>query len=1001
MHRTRSYLRYLGCLAMVCLCLGTPAAHADVFDDFAGLLKKLEDANVSLPVKSAQVKESKAFIKCLENANNDLDTAHCIDDFEKTDVGKQSAGQTGVPSWVFDMLDAYIMFREKDYWGLVAKFGKAAVCIIAQVLTGGGVDVCGLIEELVALGKDLLDAGKAIAKFFESVGEEAWGAVKSAGCALGFGGCGKSSPPEQIAYAWIFQPKVVPEGLNAKKSVNPSAYPVLRQQLVSNALAKPAKWSKATINLKMEFTPSIVNTASKVFDAAVDNKWSEDMLKTVLPALVAKRNAYDSPNQVAALAGPAAQSGAPVQWVVDRCTNDFSKSFGFAHVDRWISQHKDLLAKAGSPKSHKQWCGSFWAKNQKAFAGHFFDYASKNLCAANGDKLQCQTLAKYEACRALLKAVGGEKQCSGNHPQVRWEIAQEIQAHFAKQGSKIPCTILTETSPMQFQCQRWPQRHACDQFYGDNFGHFPTKLVSCTIKEKADYSALIAAVAKAKPKLEKIAGYSPGAFGIDKIDPLVVHVPAKAWYALPHEKSFGFKSPSKKPGFDYEMGKKSTIDGKDTPAVVAEVEVLVVTQSPESAIQQKLDLVRPGDPDPQDRVGVTRALKPALSADRQRQADRTDIAQPRAGGFGQRARALIQQPGLERQGLDPKVSPAPGSAIGPSMAPDIAADRKQVGGRLPAVQSTPRPNPGGLSAVPHKAAPDLRDRGPELGESVPPKPTMLQQPLSAPARDHPSTAFSSRLTARSGNARSAPLTTINRTLRESLKEMLETQKYWLTKLESRNRIREQLLAYQSALAAASRELGAQRGEDAQIFPRMASSLAQTVAGVERVIAGSDAATRTKFQALARALAEDRQFFAKLPTVVAQTLRQAPSAMTAGPIATPQPVPETRARRAPTPSRRAAPDPAPPTARSKQAAKAPPATQRFAHPKQGRHRLDWCLYWGRECGAPAAAAWCRGKGFADAQSFTLAQGVGPTFVLGDRKVCTDPACDGFTEIVCAR
>ncbi len=104
---------------------------------------------------------------------------------------------------------------------------------------------------------------------------------------------------------------------------------------------------------------------------------------------------------------------------------------------------------------------------------------------------------------------------------------------------------------------------------------------------------------------------------------------------------------------------------------------------------------------------------------------------------------------------------------------------------------------------------------------------------------------------------------------------------------------------------------------------------------------------------------------------------------------------------PPPSRRAAPDPAPPTARSKQAAKAPPATQRFAHPKQGRHRLDWCLYWGRECGAPAAAAWCRGKGFADAQSFTLAQGVGPTFVLGDRKVCTDPACDGFTEIVCVR
>ena len=78
------------------------------------------------------------------------------------------------------------------------------------------------------------------------------------------------------------------------------------------------------------------------------------------------------------------------------------------------------------------------------------------------------------------------------------------------------------------------------------------------------------------------------------------------------------------------------------------------------------------------------------------------------------------------------------------------------------------------------------------------------------------------------------------------------------------------------------------------------------------------------------------------------------------------------------------------------------SQVFEPPLANGQRVDICLHWGSECGQPAADAFCKQNGFAQALEFTIAQDIGansPTLVLGDGKSCNAPFCDGFAKIRC--
>jgi hypothetical protein len=83
-------------------------------------------------------------------------------------------------------------------------------------------------------------------------------------------------------------------------------------------------------------------------------------------------------------------------------------------------------------------------------------------------------------------------------------------------------------------------------------------------------------------------------------------------------------------------------------------------------------------------------------------------------------------------------------------------------------------------------------------------------------------------------------------------------------------------------------------------------------------------------------------------------------------------------------------------------KALPLRRTFNQPQVDGYRLDWCRQWTVNCGAPAAAAFCRAKGFSQASTFQQDIDVRETTkVIGDGRLCTSSWCDSFQYIECLR
>lgn len=78
----------------------------------------------------------------------------------------------------------------------------------------------------------------------------------------------------------------------------------------------------------------------------------------------------------------------------------------------------------------------------------------------------------------------------------------------------------------------------------------------------------------------------------------------------------------------------------------------------------------------------------------------------------------------------------------------------------------------------------------------------------------------------------------------------------------------------------------------------------------------------------------------------------------------------------------------------------PETLVIREPRIGELHLSKCLRRARQCGAPAANAYCRSKGYEHAQSFELSYPGqrGPTVSLADGRQCTG-LCGSFNEITC--
>ena len=571
-------------------------AHADTVDDFAYVLDKLDETGANpFKVNGSDIRASREMFYCIEKSDNDVEVVICIDTFHDTPLGQKAAEESEIPSWFWDLIEAYIDLRNEDYWPLVGKLGKAAICIVAQVLAEG-TDVCGAIQSIIDAAHDLWDAGKAVAEFLESVGEGAVEVIEGAACEIGIGSCGESSSPEEIVYAWIFAPRIY-EGVYARENVSDQAFGTLVENLRSNATHNPVMWSIDSLNRNEllstypPFPDHVVNFGENVYTRVVDAQWSANIVQEALHTLASKRNEYErEPNFSKAannavsrfIASGAVHRAAPAYSVTSACVEDFSQHYGFAHVDRWIGLYPQQATAVGNVQSNSRWCEkTFWSSNINNFAPHFYKAVKIHFCPEKNGQLQCPTVADMQACADLLGSVNKASQCKASM-KLSKIAAQKIEDYFKKKGSKIPCKTREKKSAypqIEYQCTRPAQQYHCKKANKLYFWSFPNPLLSCGLKTPSQYKKL---VKKADKETRKINSKYNWKLVGNKLDPLayingpegsIVNLPSDVREEL--EKKRNFSSPSASKGFVLQQitySKRSDpvipkIDGEDTPLI--------------------------------------------------------------------------------------------------------------------------------------------------------------------------------------------------------------------------------------------------------------------------------------------------------------------------------------------------------------------------------------------------------------------------------------------------
>ena len=79
--------------------------------------------------------------------------------------------------------------------------------------------------------------------------------------------------------------------------------------------------------------------------------------------------------------------------------------------------------------------------------------------------------------------------------------------------------------------------------------------------------------------------------------------------------------------------------------------------------------------------------------------------------------------------------------------------------------------------------------------------------------------------------------------------------------------------------------------------------------------------------------------------------------------------------------------------------ATPATRHFDNPMVEGVALDNCRTWARDCGKPAADAFCQSQGFAAAIDFARQPHAPPTRVISSGQVCNGGNCARITSVTC--
>jgi hypothetical protein len=211
------------CLAVLASLLPIGAAHADAIDDMAWVMDHVPAG--TLPFSGNEVRKYRSLIEQCQAAGNFDQVVGCIDNAAKD---PQIGDAAGIPSWFPLMLDIYFDIKKGEYWSLLADAGEAVACVAAQIIAGG-LDVCGVIKDLIATAKALAAAAAAVGKFFADLGVAIGSLASGIACAISglWGGCSKGSgppPPEALAWQNSYFPRVQnEEGLN-KRLASPEVW---------------------------------------------------------------------------------------------------------------------------------------------------------------------------------------------------------------------------------------------------------------------------------------------------------------------------------------------------------------------------------------------------------------------------------------------------------------------------------------------------------------------------------------------------------------------------------------------------------------------------------------------------------------------------------------------------------------------------------------------------------------------------------------------------------
>lgn len=376
-------------------------ANADTLDSFIADYAKIEQVAPpnALPVATADLKASKGLFNCL--ADGKTDPVACVDKFHDTPLGKKASNEAGIPSSFWQGVDAYVAYREHDYWGVAYHLGAAATCAVVQVLLGG-TDACAIVAEIVQMAKEVYAGGKQVAEFLADLGEGAHGAAKGAYCAtLGsvFGGCGGGSAPgkpkSQLAYEKFFAPRLKPDGLTAIESED------------LWALAKLVGTISAQVKT-LGYAAGDVDIAAGVFDKALDAVWSEHVAQVVTFDLIKERQQFNVAGSVHLAAAEAWSryqgdtKKLPSSSVPLYCNQHFSTR-GYSHVTRWVNAHAAQAA-ALELDTLYNWCkNTFWQANQSAFAHAFRD---AKLVGGICPNLGCPSQQAHALCKPFMSTVG-------------------------------------------------------------------------------------------------------------------------------------------------------------------------------------------------------------------------------------------------------------------------------------------------------------------------------------------------------------------------------------------------------------------------------------------------------------------------------------------------------------------------------------------------------------------------------------------------------------------